>query len=780
MYNYANLNDAEFESLCRDIMSRKLGVPLRRFGPGKDGGVDLTDDVHTRNIIVQVKHYKLSTVENLVRSLKGELSKVERLKPGKYYICCSRELSVNNIDELFQHFREYMASDKHILTILEIDDFLKQPENRDIVKKHFKLWLDDSGILEELHNDQIFVDCEAFLDDAESLQKRFVKTKAFDLARKALEKNHPLCIIGDPGVGKSITSKMLVLYFASLGYRVRYTSNVSDLGALKASLRRDPEAKEVIVLDDCFGQAYFEMRASQSSELVALLKYVKNHKNKRLILNSRVTIFQEARQRQRELMRCLEDQELKVQLLDINNLSEEEKARILYNHMYFSRLPDAYFEEIRKEGRYRKIISHRNFNPRIVEFVCSPRRFQQVPSAEYFHLFLHHLDNPREIWADEYDNRLQPVDRILLQTIYSLTATTVDLELVRRCFNRRISTIPSVDKTINQFEHSLERLSGGFVRILDNKGKKELTMRNPSVNDFLDSRLISDSCERTELLCSISCVYQLRLLPESERMPYIVDLLRTGRIDQFIFLDSDSRTDIIGFTILSSGIYFVQYRQELMAYLRSIFFQHSCSYVLFKKRIDIKTRILDSEIWDAYDLPSFFIESKNLYKFLSYFSLEEGVDFICAVDHSFCGKRRIDYVLQAEEYLGEAIEDFCDVDADRYSHLLDVESAVRSTYTLYPDGAEYDDDEASEVLDQRVREEAYEDLLNILNKLPSDFASFAEDITENSISVYGSENLVQDYYTNLYDRYDRDDDDEEEDSSEETRDYSAVDAIFQR
>ena len=63
MYNYANLNDAEFEALCRDIMSRKLGVPLRRFGPGKDGGVDLTDDVHTRNIIVQVKHYKLSTVE---------------------------------------------------------------------------------------------------------------------------------------------------------------------------------------------------------------------------------------------------------------------------------------------------------------------------------------------------------------------------------------------------------------------------------------------------------------------------------------------------------------------------------------------------------------------------------------------------------------------------------------------------------------------------------------------------------------------------------------------
>lgn len=464
-----------------------------------------------------------------------------------------------------------MASDEHILTILEIDDFLKQPENRDIVKKHFKLWLDDSGILEELHNDQIFVDCEAFLDDAEALQKRFVKTKAFDLARKALEDNHTLCIIGDPGVGKSITSKMLVLYLVFLKYRVRYTSNVSDLGALKASLQRNPDAKEVIVLDDCFGQAYFEMRASQGTELIALLKYVKNHKNKRLILNSRVTIFNEVRQRQRELMCSLENKELKVHLLDINNLSEEEKARILYNHMYFSQLPEAYFQEIRRDGRYRKIVHHRNFNPRIVEYVCSPGKYQRVPPEEFFQLFLHHLDNPREIWVDEYDNRLQPVDRILLQTIYSLTATTADLELVRRCFNRRISTISSVDKMINQFEHSLERLSGGFVRILDNRGKKELSMRNPSVNVFLDSRLIPDSCERTELLSSICSVNQLRLLPEEERMPFLVDLLQTGEIDRFIFPDEENRVDIIGYTILATGLYFVQYRQELMAYLRSIF-----------------------------------------------------------------------------------------------------------------------------------------------------------------------------------------------------------------
>ena len=273
-----------------------------------------------------------------------------------------------------------MASDRHIITLIEIDDFLKQDANRDILKKHFKQWLDDTGILQDLNNDEIFVDCEAFLDDAEELHKLFVRTSAFDHALKALENDQTLCIIGDPGVGKSITSKMLVLHYAAQGYRVRYTSNVTDLGALKASLRNDDTAKEIILLDDCFGQAYFEMKSTQSSELISLIKYVKRRSNKVLILNSRITIFQEVRQRQRDLVSCMERKDFKVHLLDINKLSNEEKAKILYNHLAFSGIPDGHFEDIKTDYRYRRIINHRNYNPRIIEFVCNSMRYKSIPA----------------------------------------------------------------------------------------------------------------------------------------------------------------------------------------------------------------------------------------------------------------------------------------------------------------------------------------------------------------------------------------------------------------
>ena len=498
MLNYSNLNDMEFEALCQDIMTRRLGVQLRRFAPGKDGGVDLTDDAAHHNIVVQVKHYMKTSTSGLIRTLKTELPKVNALKPKQYFICCSKELSDPSIKGLYQHFAAYMESSWNIVTLTEIDDFLKKPENRDILEKHFKLWLDDTGILKQLCNDEIFVDCEVLLAGVEKKQNRFVCTRVFDQALDILDTGRTLCIIGDPGVGKSITSQMLVLHYAALGYRVRYTTDVTDLTSLKKSLQRDKDAKEIILLDDCFGQAYFEMKSTQSTELVSLIRYVRLHPHKLLILNSRITIFQEAKARQRILNESLEQKEFQIRTLDLNQMSSVEKAKILYNHLAFSGIPKEYFWDLQKDRRYRQIVHHPNYNPRIIEYVCNPIRYENVKPNQFFKFVCRHLDNPQQIWADEYDDRLQTADRILLQTIYSMTKTTVSADLVSQCFVRRLADQPGIDQTVDQYSRSLKRLNDNFVRQLDSDGALVLSMLNPSVNDFLDNRLQLGTVEHGE------------------------------------------------------------------------------------------------------------------------------------------------------------------------------------------------------------------------------------------------------------------------------------------
>lgn len=178
--------------------------------------------------------------------------------------------------------------------------------------RHFKLWLESTNILTNILSNDICIDSEAMLYDIQSRANLFVQTSAYDQALECLRKNNVLIIIGAPGVGKTITSQMLVLYYAAQGYRVRYTTDGADLAGLKKALSQSKETKEVILLDDCFGQAYFSMKETQENELLSLIRYVKMNPNKVLIMNSRVTIYREAQERTPALVSSLDRKEYKA------------------------------------------------------------------------------------------------------------------------------------------------------------------------------------------------------------------------------------------------------------------------------------------------------------------------------------------------------------------------------------------------------------------------------------------------------------------------------------
>lgn len=84
------------------------------------------------------------------------------------------------------------------------------------------------------------------------------------------------------------------------------------------------------------------MKETQENELLTLIKYVKTNPNKLLIMNSRVTIYQEAKARTSDLVESLDRKEYKAFVLDMTNISVVEKAKILYNHLYFCQVPQSY------------------------------------------------------------------------------------------------------------------------------------------------------------------------------------------------------------------------------------------------------------------------------------------------------------------------------------------------------------------------------------------------------------------------------------------------------
>ena len=766
MLNYANLNDIEFEYLCKDIMQRILGMQLRSFAQGKDGGIDLTNDIRSKDIVVQIKHYNKSGVHQLISSLKKEVAKVEELKPKQYYVCCSISLSPERVLEIYNMFSEYMDSDKNILTLNEIDGFLKNAENQDILKKHYKLWLDSTGILEDVLNDDIFVDCEVLLSDIETQKSLFVPTQPYYEALKCLEKQKTLFIIGDPGVGKTMTSKMLVLNFAAQGYRVRYVTNSADLSALKKSLSMDKERREIILVDDCLGQAYFSMKENQENELLSLIKYVNMSKSKLLILNSRVTIYKETQKRKPDLIRSFENKEYDIFVLNMSNMTAIDKAKILYNHLKAKNLPAEYYSDIRKDKRYLDIVNHDNYNPRLIEYISLPTRYELIQPDAYFEYVIKSLNNPWDIWNDEYEYRIQKVDRILVMETYSFSDYEVDIDLVREGFERKISEDDTIDKTINQFESAIERLNGSLIKVVDYKGKKCLTVANPSINDYLRGRLKLNNYERNYLIERAFHYYQIKqLLSYKEYNDWIEVNVTNQNIKKYEFKDEGEKNRIIATIIAKKHIKEYSYKQNIIDFIflnQNLKFEKYPWYNIDK----IKLEFLSEDLYDFYNLKNNFEKSELIIDVLESNDIISMISLINYLDDVLKDEYE-SFLPMFEELICDAILFYCD-----NISIEDLDISVLSIMEMFDDDDYFDKESAVEYCNEEAKTALIKDLTSEIYKLPFDTSNIIKYLNGLQFEVSGIELLIDKYIeTPPYDY---------EEEIEDTEDDNDIAYIFER
>ena len=771
MYNFGDLNDVEFEYLCKDVMSSVLGIELRRFAVGRDGGIDLRSA--DGSIVVQVKHYIKSSVASLTAALKDEVPKVKKLAPKQYYVCCSKELSSQKIDEIYRMFSDRMSSSDNVITLTDISDFLDKPENADILKKHYKLWINSTGVLESVFTGDVDMDCATAFADIENDVRFFVKTRAFDRALKCLNDNRTLMIVGEPGIGKTTTSKMLALYFLKNKYRLRYTTDGMNLGELKKSLSRDRDAREVILLDDCFGQAYFNMKETQGNELGALIAHVGMCKNKVLILNSRVTIYGEAKRRTPELIKCINNGRCKLYVLDMSDISALDKAQILYNHLYFNELPPEYLSEIKKDKRYRKIIEHRNYSPRIIEFVSDKTRAKSVAPKDFYKFVMRNLDNPSEVWRNEYEERISEIDRMLLTTLYSLTSTTADYGMLKRCFGRRLQKRKDVDMSVDHFKLSLARLEQSFVSIVDMRGKKCVSVVNPSVNDFLDAYFAENEAGRAALVSDCVSVAQYgRLLREGEYEEKMFEAFLSRAALGFEYENESQKCLDIAYGVAMTGAKDKEYapyvQDYVMARYKEISFEHINDHSY--ERI---LSLLKPELAEFYGLKELLTTDNGFGDLLESYELKGQLKIINAIDYMFAGEDRERYIETIAAHLEYAIYDYSSSSLAS-DFFIDIGSIIKRSYFEDSEGDEYfDEDTAVKEIEDEMWEDVTEQLESWLSELPQDIRAARKYQDFVQIDAYDAEDLINGYFSDLDNKYNYQSDGADDETDEIDRIFNA-------
>lgn len=514
-YDFSTLNDKEFEQLSIDLISKDKGKRFERFKTGKDGGIDgrfyYNDSFQE---IIQCKHYIKTVFNGLITSLKkkndkgiNEIDKVNKLKPSKYIFVTSLALSAENKKRIKELFNPYIKNDSDIYGQEDLNQILGNYP--DIEKKYYKLWLSSTVVLDRIINNAIESRSEFLLEDIKEKLKYYVLTENHQKAIEKLEESHIIIIAGEPGIGKTTLAEHLALLYIEKDFKFYNIEN--SINEAESIYKRDE--KQIFYFDDFLGANYLNaIEDKKDSHIVKFMDRIKKDQIKRFILTSRTNIFNQGLSLSDTFRsKNIENEEF---IIKIKSLKDIDKARILYNHIRNSSLNEEFIDEIYIDKRYKQIINHKNFNPRLIEFITDIKKIQlgKIEAKNYWEYIVEKLNNPQDVWQKAFDKDSDEFNRIVvILTVFN--GNKIEEDKLRDSYNRYIqfTGLSSSSHTSKEFDSIIKEVVKYFLnRNQTYNNKIEYSLFNPSIADFILNRYKNDTKKLIDIFSSLKTIEALK------------------------------------------------------------------------------------------------------------------------------------------------------------------------------------------------------------------------------------------------------------------------------
>ena len=482
-YDFHKLSPYDLEILVRDLLQAEWGITLENFKTGKDGGIDLRYATAHEKIIVQCKHYVRTGLQGLLRNLKSEAVKARSLQPNRYVFVTSIRLSPANKKEIIQIMGDDILASGDVIGLEGLNNLLsKHPR---IEGNHFKLWLASRSVFDRVLHNAVVTQSEFKVCQIYKEARRYVQNDAYPRALSMLNENRSVILAGPPGVGKTTLANLLLYKHIEQGYKCILIQRDIKEGQ---DLFQKGE-RQIFYFDDFMGATFLGDRGAlitgnNDRALLEFIAMVRAMPTARLILTTREHIYSQAMDKS-ERLRHSDMGNLRV-CLYMSDYSFAQKARILYNHLYFSDLPYEYQDEMLRNRFYLKIIKHEKFNPRIIEWLSSFQRIRKTPVSQYCSFIDGLLDDPSEIWRHAYEQETTNAGQSMLLTLFSLggksdsTALEAGFAAMHSERGRKygFSTRPE------DFRSALLEVTGAFIK---DWGAHGFEVVDPSVLDLMNA-----------------------------------------------------------------------------------------------------------------------------------------------------------------------------------------------------------------------------------------------------------------------------------------------------
>jgi len=569
-YDFNNLNDKEFELLVNDLISQSEGARVDRFKPGKDSGVDgRFFTIQGEEVIIQSKHWIKSGIPALINQLiKKELPKVKSLNPKRYILATSLELSGANKKKIKAAFEPFIVSELDILGKENLNDLLSN--HLTIEKKHYKLWLSSSAVLSIILNNALTGRSEAKRSEIMESAGRYVETKNHLRAFKKLEETRSVIITGEAGIGKTSLADQLAHFYIAEGFELCVIEE--EISEAESAFRINE--KQVFYFDDFLGRNFLTaLQGHQDSHILNFIERVSKDPTKRFILTSRTTILNQGKSLSDLFgIKKVDKNEYEIR---IRSLSDLDKAKILYNHIWFGNLDEDHISELYRDKRYLKIVRHKNFNPRLISFITDQDRFSNSPVDSYWDHTLDTLRNPQNVWANVFDNQIDDLMRLAVCLVV-FNGNQIDEEDFRSSFCTQALTNGLINKSNsnNRFNKTLRNSVGAVLNrtVNDDDLSAYIDLFNPSVADFVLARYLSDHESMKEFflhLNTLQSVENLQDLHKSSSLSddaylTILDYLGSKKLSKTNFKDNTA------YSLKLMRLLIEQYKQASREIVKSI------------------------------------------------------------------------------------------------------------------------------------------------------------------------------------------------------------------
>ncbi|KVH60252.1 hypothetical protein [Burkholderia cepacia] len=485
MYELHRLGWNSFQQLCQTICREVLGQTVESFLDSNDAGKDgafagtwtpAPGEAYAGRFVIQCK-FTADAGHNLKPSdIKDEIEKVRKLVAAGqcdvYVLFTNAGISGAQTAKVKALLAQ--AGVHHVLVFGStwINQQVRERKNlRMHVPRMYGL-----GDLSQILDERAYAQARAVLESMREDLAKVVVTASYGKAVEALNEHGFVMLIGEPAAGKTTIASMLAMAAAD-----KWGSSVLKLNdPAKVEERWNPEEpSQFFWVDDAFGIMQYESSLAHSWNHILPQVRTMLRQGAKIVMTSRDYIYKRARRDLKESAFPLFNESQVV--IDVHDLSSQEKQQILYNHLKLGSQPRTFRAEIKPY--LPSVATHPRFIPEIARRLADPTFTKRLYLTEYR---LGQFVQKREQLLQEVLDGLDKDSLAALALVYmkkDYLESPISLQETEEDALRRLGS--SLGKCIT----ALESLNGSLVVHQQADGESVWRFKHPTIGDAFASAL---------------------------------------------------------------------------------------------------------------------------------------------------------------------------------------------------------------------------------------------------------------------------------------------------